>query len=421
MDPHAMKSVTHLVQALAGAAMLACAAPSAAVPVRVEPAQAPAGAPSAPARAVKAPSAAPDRAVPPNVMAALPLERTLSVDAVQLRRGSVVAGDRRWTIRYQGFDYLFSGPDTMELFAGDPAGYGAADAGACGRMGPLGGLGDARRYLIHENRLHFFASDDCMARFKASPASYLEKPETIPVGDPELQTAGLAAFDRWVGWSGGKDAVRSASRYRQRSLRRVGFAGSDWDLVEEWEIDGPQNARYRELRTRVPVPGATSPAGPAQSSMEVVLTPDAARLFLDGKQADELLGTRRQAFERNMRRIPWSILRARVRPEAGLLVIKSGDGVAGGRACDFVTTWFEGCRTNLAIDRATGELLQVGHSGRDESQRVSDVLLDMRAWAGPEAMRLPTQWGTFHGGATEGTLSPVASIELPGWSPRPAP
>ena len=421
MHSHAMTPLLLLVLAIARTPHAAVHGPSTPLPGAQAPreaADAPATGPAAPPQAPPAPAAPPGTSALTNQ---LPLERTLQVDVVKLRRGSVVTGDRRWAIRHEGFDYLFSGPDTKELFANDPASYGAADAGACGRMGPLGGLGDARRYLIHDNRLYFFASDGCMMQFKASPATYLEQPETIPVGDPEFQIEGLSAFDRWVRWSGGKDAIRASGRYRQRSSKRVLFAGAEWDVTEEWEIDGPSNARYRELRTRVQASGGAAAQGPAQSSMEVVLTPDAARLFNDGALTDQLLGTRRQAFERTMRRLPWSILRARVRPEAGLLVIKTGEGPVGNRTCDFVTTWFEGSRTNLAIERETGELVQVGYLGRDDSQRVSRVLLEMRAWAGPEAMRLPTQWGTFHDGASEGTLSPMASIELPGWSPRPAP
>ena len=80
--------------------------------------------------------------------------------------------------------------------------------------------------------------------------------------------------------------------------------------------------------------------------------------------------------------------------------------------CDYVQTWFEGNSTYLAIDKATGRLVQEGHIGRDESLRVSPLTLDVVAEAGPESLRLPTQWVTSRTGEKEGMKGPVAAITV---------
>ena len=157
----------------------------------------------------------------PSLESMTPPERTMPVDAVLFRQAKSVPGDRRWAVAYQGNVYLFSGPETQDVFVRDPATFAAVDAGACGRMGPLGGLGDARRHALQDGLLYFFASDACMETFRAAPRQYMEPYDQLPSGTPELQRAGLEAFDRWVAWSGGRDAVRRASTYRQVTEERV--------------------------------------------------------------------------------------------------------------------------------------------------------------------------------------------------------
>jgi len=73
-----------------------------------------------------------------------PPARVMSADPVVLRSGKVVPGDRSIFVDWEGNRYLFSSEGTRNVFRGDPALFAARDGGACGRMGPLGGLGDAR-------------------------------------------------------------------------------------------------------------------------------------------------------------------------------------------------------------------------------------------------------------------------------------
>jgi hypothetical protein len=122
-----------------------------------------------------------------------------------------------------------------------------------------------------------------------------------------------------------------------------------------------------------------------------------------------------------MNRLPWAILQARFRPEAGLLVIRTGEGRLGDADCDYVATWFEGNLTFLAIDKATGRLVQMGYTGRDTQQRVMSLTMDAVDYAGPEALRLPTQWVVYPTGEKEGLRGPKARITVgPAQAPAPA-
>ncbi|MEI6474856.1 MAG: hypothetical protein WCO75_05635, partial [Planctomycetota bacterium] len=148
-------------------------------------------------------------------------ERTLPVDPVLLQSGQVVPGDRSIFVTYEGNTYIFANTSTRDTFNRDPARYAAQQGGACGRMGPLGGLGDAQRYALQEGMLYFFDSDDCMKLFRAQPRRYMEPLDEMPSGTPEQQAAGLAAIDRWVAWAGGKEAIKAANSFTQVSTRRV--------------------------------------------------------------------------------------------------------------------------------------------------------------------------------------------------------
>ena len=52
----------------------------------------------------------------------------------------------------------------------------------------------------------------------------------------------------------------------------------------------------------------------------------------------------------------------------------------------------------------------MGYVGRDTQQRVMSLTMDAVDHAGPEALRLPTQWVIYPTGEKEGTMGPKARI-----------
>jgi hypothetical protein len=113
-----------------------------------------------------------------------------------------------------------------------------------------------------------------------------------------------------------------------------------------------------------------------------------------------------------MNRQPYAIMRARYRPEAGLLALKTGEGTLGDARCDYIVTWFEGNATYLAIDKETGRLVQISHPGRVGDASVASLIMDAAAYASPEALRLPTQWVVSRNAEKDGIKGPVASIKV---------
>lgn len=340
----------------------------------------------------------------------------MPVDPVLLQSGQVVPGERSIFVTYEGNTYIFANTGTRDTFNRDPARYAAQQGGACGRMGPLGGLGDARRYALQEGMLYFFASDECMKLFRAQPRRYMEPLDEMPAGTPEQQAAGLAAIGRWVTWAGGKEAIKAANSFTQVSTRRVQQGADSWDITETLEFAGPHTMRRVDAWQKV---GGT-PKDNYQ--YETLVTPESAMITSSNGRKTPLVDSRRKAFERSMNRQPYAILRARYRPEAGLLALKTGEGTLGEARCDYIATWFEGNTTFLAIDKATGRLVQISHASRDGEARVVSLTLDAVAYAGPEALRLPTQWVVSNTGEKEGIKGPLASVKAgPVMAPPTAP
>lgn len=333
-------------------------------------------------------------------------ERTMPVDPVLLQAGKVVAGDRSIFITYEGNTYIFADTNTRDEFKRDPARFAAQQGGACGRMGPLGGLGDARIYGLQEGMLYFFASDDCMKLFRVQPRRYMEPLDEMPLGTPEQQTAGLAAVDRWVAWAGGKEAIKAANTFAQTSIRRVLQGGQSWDITEILEFAGPHTMRRIDIWQKV---GGTPKD---HYRYETVVTPDTAFIVSSNGRTTPLPDSRRKAFERLMNRQPYAILRARYRPEAGLLALKTGEGTLGDARCDYIATWFESNATYLAIDQATGRLVQISYAGRDDEARVTSLTLDAVAYADRGALQLPTQWVVSRTGEKDGIKGPLATVEV---------
>jgi YHS domain-containing protein len=367
---------------------------------------------AAPAMAAGASQAAPP---PPSGGAPVPTpdftggvnpNRVLTVDAVLLKQGTATPGTPDRYIDWEGNRYLFASEENKRTFANAPASFAARDGGACGRMGPLGGIGDARLHHVQDGLLYFFASEACMSRFKAEPRRYMEAYDLMPKGTPEQQLAGIAAIDRWVAWAGGREAVEAAARYSQRTVRRVESGGAQWDVSDVIEVDGPQTMRRTKTWSKV--------GGEAKDTLvtRIETTPATATISGNGGPALPLTPTRREAFVRSVNRLPYCILRARFRPEAGFLAIQTSEGRLGDHDCDFVQTWFEGNRTALAIDKRSGELVQIGYIGREESAdaAVMSLYRDVLAAGSPQVLRLPTRCAIYPEGAKEATVEPEASI-----------
>lgn len=344
---------------------------------------------------------------------ARPPSRVMIDDAVLVLRGTPKRGTEAFASDYEGTTYLFASAESKADFDRSPATYAAVGAGTCGRTGALGGMGDARRYAVVEGKLYFFDSDDCMRLFKLEPKRFIEEEDPTPIGDADAQAAGIAAVDRWIAWSGGADAVRAAKRVTQTVTREVEQWGGHWNVTESIEVAWPGTVHRVESWERLPGKNAPMPAGkPETYRYEVVTSPSISATSSTQVPPTPLAPSRKRAVERLAAHLPISVMRARLTPEAGFVAVRIGNGKVGAAECDFVATHHDGFTTWLAIEKGSGRLAQVGYTGRDPQARVTRLTLDILAYAGPEQLRLPTQWITAVTGETEGWKSPVAAISV---------
>ncbi len=339
--------------------------------------------------------------------------RVMVDDAVQVLRGKPMRGSEAFASDYEGTTYLFATAENKADFDRAPTTYAAVGGGTCGRTGALGGMGDARRYAVVEGKLYFFDSDDCMRLFKLEPKRFVEEEDPTPIGDAAAQAAGLAAVDRWIAWSGGADAVRAAKRVTQTATREVEQWGNRWTVTESIELVWPGTVHRIETWERLPGKNTAMPAGkPETYRYEVVTSPSVSATSSTQVPPTPLAPSRKRAVERLAAHLPIAVMRARLTPEAGFIAVRIGNGKVGSAECDFVATRFDGFTTWLAIEKDTGRLAQIGYTGRDPQARVTRLTQDIVAYAGPEQLKLPTQWITAVTGESEGWKSPVAAISV---------
>ncbi len=319
---------------------------------------------------------------------AAPPERTLPVDPVELVAGREVPGKSDLAVERDGVEYRFATPENKAAFEKDPARYEVADGGACGRMGALSGLGDARRYAVHAARIYFFASDGCRAGFLKDPARHIERDDDKVFGSNEQVLRGRATLDRAVAWAGGAERVRAIGTYRATARRTVRQGGTDYAVTNETEILFPDRYFQKEAWNEVWFSTVRGPDGAAMAT---------------ARGTQRIAAGRGRAFQRAMARWPIVILKAHAdgSPQAdcpGLIVISDGEGELDGTPVEFVKVWLNGATCRLTVEKDGGRLRQLAYRGRDGTMMVGDSVRTFTAWATVDGITLPTAYTvTFDG------------------------
>jgi YHS domain-containing protein len=334
---------------------------------------------------------------------AAPPERTLPVDPVELIAGREVPGKAELAIEREGIEYCFATPESKAAFEKEPAKYEVADGGACGRMGPLAGLGDARRYAVHDKRIYFFASDGCRAGFLKDPAKHIETDDDKVFGSNEQVTRGRAAFDKLVAWAGGAERLRAISTYRASAGRVEKQGEKEWNVANETAIAFPDRCFQKEAWN--------------ESWFSTLSGPEGAAMASTGG-AERIAHSRGRAFNRSMARWPVVLLKAYVdgAPKAdcpGLIVIGDGEGKLGETPVEYVKVWLNGAASRLTLDKASGRLLQLAFRGRDASMSVGHSVRTFTTYATVDGVTLPTAYSvTFNDKDLPAAAAKVDAFEI---------
>lgn len=311
-------------------------------------------------------------------VSAAPPERTVSVDAVAIAAGKEVDGVSEFATEHEGYVYTFSTKENKAAFDADPAKFAAADGGACGSMGPLAGLGNAKKYIYYNGRLFFFASESCRETFTKNPAKYVETDDPVAVGTPEQIAAGAAVLDRLVKWAGGAEKLGAIKTYRHTATTKQPAKDKDWTIIRSLTAEFPARFAAKEAWDDLWYTTIGTPEGGAMGS------------FSGGTA--RIAAARARAFERSLGRVPVVILLSRGEP--GFVAVGDGEGSFGGASVDFVLVSLKGATSRLAVEKETGRLVGMSFRGRDGTRSVGDNVRTFTAYATVDGVTLPKAWKT---------------------------
>lgn len=253
-------------------------------------------------------------------------------DPIALVQGHETPGDETLTCVHGRYRYRFANADNLATFQKDPERHGIQWDGACARMGPRSGRGQADRWLVHDERIWLFASDSCRLGFQKQPDRFFDPDVTPPPGTETARITAKKALDQAFVALGGKQQflarktiawARSESNgdMRQERRLRVDFAvGARLD--HDW-IQKEQTWRYAD-----------------------VLTDDGAFELVNGKH-EPMAAAARRDLQRELLREPALLLRRIDDP--GCIALAGERGKVGDDDVQFVGLWLDGTTITLGI------------------------------------------------------------------------
>lgn len=320
--------------------------------------------------------------------------RTLTLDAIDLVRGNQTPGLAQHAIEHEGYTYYFASTEHKDLFLKDPTKYEVADGGACGAMGPLSGLGDARRHVVHQGKIYFFASDGCRASFLKDPTTRIETDDPPLTPTPEQLASGRATLDRFLAWSTGQSKqsnvatdstklIRNITSYKFKSTRKETHQNKEYTIVNEAAFAFPDRFMTKEAWNDSWFANIRSGHQAAAATPSTI---------------EPLARARAHAFDRALARWPIILLKAYASPSPQLTYQGDGEGTIGESSVDFVKVSLNNATSRLAIEKSTGRLVQLSYRGRDSTSSIGDVVRTYTAYATVDGITLPIAYSvTFNG------------------------
>jgi YHS domain-containing protein len=260
------------------------------------------------------------------------------LDPVALAVGQETPGLATIEASYGRFTYRFANEANKKTFQAKPEEHAIQFGGACGKMGPFSGTGNAERYFLHDQRIYIFASEFCRDAFKKAPDQYIEKPNPAPTGTEDEWKRGRQLVVKAVdGFGGAKvvDAIKTLRRvekivYRQGGKETVGTGRTTWAFPESVRVEEDYGTPYGYV-----VAGAKG-------------------FEHYGKQTWALESAVRDAGWRSALREP--LLMLRHRDAKGFVAVARGENK--------VEVGFGGATSVWSLDAKTGRILKAEYSAR---------------------------------------------------------
>lgn len=268
-------------------------------------------------------------------------------DPIELIEGREVAGSETLNVVRGRYRYLFASEANRKKFVGDPDRYQIQFGGGCGQMGSLSGAGNPDRYYVFDGRIYIFASEQCRNSFKADPKKHLEGPDAVPAGTAAEKKRGAELIALALRGMGGAKAVDGVKKYRE-------------NIALVYSQDG-KVTEYRQTLT-YEFPGRYRNEYDWGSSTDAMELAGGRVTSINSKGTWVREEPVRAAMERELYRNPLAILKAR--RSTGFAAFGVGSGKLGETMVEYLKVAYHGATTTLAIDAATGRILQAAFRDR---------------------------------------------------------
>lgn len=317
------------------------------------------------------------------------------LDPVLLGRGEEHVGSAELSATHGGYTYHFASAADRATFLADPERHGIQWGGACARMGPLSGTGDADRWLVHEGRIYVFASDQCRDGFARDPGRFLAKDDEPPTGTDAAVARGqelLAAAIRGVG---GETRLRAWRTYRHERSATNGDTRQDWRLQvqlpttvradHDW-FSGDKSWRYHRVLS------ATD------------------NFFVDTGTARAMHSAAQREARQELLREPAFALRAAL--EGKPVVVALGTRTMFDLQVEEFSLWLDGCATIFGVD-ANGVVRTARYRGRGPSLWFGEVTKLFDDHQVVDGLKLPGAIrGTFDGKEATGLTEQRRALQV---------
>jgi YHS domain-containing protein len=301
----------------------------------------------------------------------VPLVINFGPDPVALVRDKkVVDGKSDLTVERNGFGYMFASAENRKKFLENPERYEIQLGGACGRMGPLSGIGNPHYFTVYKDRIYIFASPQCKAAFEKVPEKMLETDDAGPVGSIREAQAGVRLVKKLLEAHGGANAFRA--------LKPLEF------FQEGPVISGGKTYRVG-TRTTFAFPNSyASEEWWDASSWGNVLGPKSAFFTSKNKFDRPMYVQQRQSAVRNRNH---SLVYALYRAASGKAEFTSSES----RPND-VAILLDGTRTTVTLDPKTGQAASITYRDRGPYSMLGEMKLTFTHWTRVQGALLPDSW-----------------------------
>lgn len=313
----------------------------------------------------------------------IPLE---GLDPVMLSQGKEVQGDMKYKVTHGQFEYLFANAETKAAFEKDPTRYEIQLNGHCARMGAPA-TGNPDLYLVHNERIYIFGSEECQTLFKAAPEKYLEVP-AIPKSPPtdEMIKRGQELIAKAVGAMG---------------------AGSKLDQMQTLQRTELQENQVKNILTVVFPDSLRQEAVRSSFTLTAVITPTESFILVNNVARPIPAASRRAVFG-EFYHDPIYLLRARAQPDFKAWL--AGNETEENKLAQ-VEIKLQEFSTTLGLDPGTGRVVNQTYRGRGPGGVVGEIVINYSDFRPVDGLLLPFKTtATFDGKpfpALSGTIEAI--------------